>query len=293
METVYSTNFDTLKLKHRGKVRDIYELKDYLLFVASDRISAFDLIMDEPIPGKGAILSEISVFWFDATKHIIPNHFVTNNVNEYPEECRQYASQLEGRSMLVKKCKPLPVEFIVRGYVAGSGWKEYKKSRTICGIPLTEGLLEFSKLPEPIFTPSTKADVGHDENINFEKASEILGFNLTQKLRDTAIELYRFGADYLEKQNIILADTKFEFGTDSDGAILLIDEALTPDSSRFWLKEEYEPGKPQVQFDKQTLRDYLESLTWGKEPPPPSLPDFIVERIKANYLEAHKRITGK
>ena len=290
METVYSTNFEGLKLKHRGKVRDIYELDEHILFVASDRISAFDVIMNEPIPKKGVLLSKISLFWFEKTKHIIPNHVVSSNVEEYPEECHPYAKELEGRSMLVRKCKPLPIEFIVRGYVAGSGWKEYKQSRTICGIPLPDGLLEFSKLEEPIFTPSTKEDVGHDENINFEKSIEFIGQETAEKLRDIAIELYKFGRDYLEENSIILADTKFEFGMLENGEIILIDEALTPDSSRFWLKETYAPGQPQVQFDKQVLRDYLEQLTWDKTPPPPPLPAEVIGRIIDSYQEAYSRI---
>ena len=290
METVHSTKFENLNLKHRGKVRDIYDLGEYLLFVASDRISAFDVIMNEPVNGKGAILSGISKFWFGKTQDIIANHFVTDDVNEYPDECKPYASALEGRSMLVKKCKPLAVEFIVRGYVAGSGWKEYKKSETICGIPLPGGLQEFEQLPEPLFTPSTKADVGHDENINFEQAAEILGQETAEKLRDVALDLYKFGRDYMNEHGIILADTKFEFGELENGDIILIDEALTPDSSRFWLKETYAPGKPQVQFDKQVLRDYLETLDWDKNPPAPALPDKVINDIIASYKEAYNRI---
>ncbi len=290
METVHSTKFENLNLKHRGKVRDIYDLGEYLLFVASDRISAFDVIMNEPVNGKGAILSGISKFWFGKTQDIIANHFVTDDVNEYPDECKPYASALEGRSMLVKKCKPLAVEFIVRGYVAGSGWKEYKKSETICGIPLPGGLQEFEQLPEPLFTPSTKADVGHDENINFEQAAEILGQETAEKLRDVALDLYKFGRDYMNEHGIILADTKFEFGELENGDIILIDEALTPDSSRFWLKETYAPGKPQVQFDKQVLRDYLETLDWDKNPPSPALPDKVINDIITSYKEAYNRI---
>jgi phosphoribosylaminoimidazole-succinocarboxamide synthase len=292
MEAVKLTNIPVLKDVRRGKVRDIYVLDEYLLIVATDRISAFDVVMDEPIPGKGKILSGISLFWFEKTKHLIDNHLISSNVDEYPEYLREYRDQLEGRSMLVRKCTPLAVEFIVRGYVAGSGWKEYKKSQTICQIPLPAGLLEFSKLPQPIFTPSTKAEVGHDENINFEQASEILGIERATMLRDKAIELYKFGADYMEERGIILADTKFEFGELPNGEIILIDEAMTPDSSRFWLKEEYEPGKPQIQFDKQTLRDYLESLDWNKQPPPPPLPGAVTAKVIEVYNEAYRRITS-
>jgi len=290
MKLLFQTNIDTVKKVRRGKVRDIYELEDYLIIVATDRISAFDVVMDEAIPGKGKILSQISKFWFEKTRLIIPNHFITSNVEEYPEEFRNYKDQLEGRSMLVKKCKPFSVEFIVRGFIAGSGWKEYKNSQTICQIPLPSGLQEFERFPEPIFTPSTKAETGHDENINFEKSAELLGKEIAEKLRDVSIQLYKFGAEHLEKNNLLLADTKFEFGRLTNGEIILIDEALTPDSSRFWLKEYYAPGKPQVQFDKQVLRDYLESLSWNKQPPPPKLPEEIIRNIIDTYKEAEKRI---
>lgn len=290
MEAVKYTEIPEATLKHRGKVRDIYEIGEYLLFIASDRISAFDVVMEEPIPGKGKILSGISKFWFDKTGHIIKNHLVSTDVDEFPEILRKYKPQLEGRSMLVKKCKPMPVEFIVRGYVAGSGWKEYKKSQTICSIPLPAGLLEFEKLPEPIFTPSTKADVGHDENIGLDIAAQLLGKERAEKLANIAIGLYKFGADYMEQNGIILADTKFEFGELENGEIILIDEVLTPDSSRFWLKENYAPGKPQVQFDKQTLRDYLDKLDWNKEPPPPPLPAEVIQKIIDAYDQAYKRI---
>jgi len=246
--------------------------------------------MSRPVPGKGEILSGISAFWFNLTKEVIRNHLVATNIDEYPEICRKYTPQIENRSMLVKKCNPLPVEFIVRGYIAGSGWKSYKKERMICGVPLPEGLVEYQQLPEPIFTPSTKADAGHDENIDFTKTAGILGYELASKLRDISIQLYKFAAGYLETNNIILADTKFEFGRLDSGEILLIDEALTPDSSRFWLKEEYAPGKPQINFDKQVLRDYLETLDWNKQPPPPELPDDIIERILDKYKEAFRRI---
>lgn len=287
---IYQTNFEDIELVRRGKVRDVYNLGNSLLFVASDRISAFDVIMNEPIPEKGKILTKISKIWFDKTKGIINNHFVSSDLKDFPEVCQKYSEQLEGRSMIVSKCKPLPVECIVRGYVAGSGWKEYCKSSTICGIPIPKGLQEFEKLPEPIFTPSTKADEGHDENIGFEQAIEILGEEIALKVKKASIELYTFAAEYLEKRGIILADTKFEFGITESDEIILIDEALTPDSSRFWLKENYAPGKAQTNFDKQILRDYLESLDWNKQAPAPSLPDDIINGTLAKYQKALEMI---
>jgi len=293
MEPILETNFPNLKLKNRGKVRDIYDLGNVLLFVATDRISAFDVVMHEPIPYKGIILTQISKFWLTNTTHIVPNHFITDDVTNYPDECKEYSETLRGRSMLVRKCKPLPIEAIVRGYIAGSGWKEYKKSGTICGIPLPEGLMEFQKLPEPIFTPSTKAEVGHDENVDFVYAKNILGTELAEKVRDISLNLFNFASNYLESRNLILADTKFEFGIDENGELILIDEVLTPDSSRFWLKEDYAPGKPQYNFDKQVLRDYLESLNWNKVPPPPHLPEAIIKQIVEKYKEAYQRIIGK
>jgi len=293
MEPILKTNFPNLKLKNRGKVRDIYDLGNVLLFVATDRVSAFDVVMHEPIPYKGIILSQISKFWLTNTTHIVPNHFITDDVTNYPDECKEYSETLRGRSMLVRKGKPLPIEAIVRGYIAGSGWKEYKKSGTICGIPLPEGLVEFQKLPEPIFTPSTKAEVGHDENVDFEYAKNILGTELAEKVRDISLNLFNFASNYLESRNLILADTKFEFGIDENGELILIDEVLTPDSSRFWLKEDYAPGKPQYNFDKQVLRDYLESLNWNKVPPPPHLPEAIIKQIVEKYKEAYQRIIGK
>lgn len=290
--TVLKTDFNDIKLVRRGKVRDVYDLGESLLFVATDRISAFDVIMSEPIPEKGKILTAISKIWFDITRHIIPNHFITSNVDEFPEVCKKYADELGGRSMIVSKCKPLAVECIVRGYVAGSGWKEYKKSSTICGIQIPEGLREFERLPEPIFTPSTKADEGHDENIGFDQAVEILGAEIAETVKNASLALYSFAAEYLEARGIILADTKFEFGISEDGSIILIDEALTPDSSRFWLKENYAPGKPQTNFDKQILRDYLESLDWNKQAPPPHLPDEIITGTLDKYQMALEMIRG-
>jgi len=287
---VFETNFQDIPLIRRGKVRDVYDLGECLLFVATDRISAFDVIMNEPIPGKGIILNKISEFWFNNTKHIIDNHFISSNIEDYPDICKKYRQVLDGRSMIVKKCTPLPVECIVRGYIAGSGWKEYQKSQTICGIPLPSGLKEFEKLPEPIFTPSTKADAGHDENISPEKAKQILGEIVFDLIEKASIELYKFAANYLDQRGIILADTKFEFGT-IDGKIILIDEALTPDSSRFWLKANYAAGVPQTNFDKQILRDWLESTGWDKQPPPPELPPKIIRGTLEKYQMALEMIT--
>lgn len=290
MKLMLKSDFKNLKLINVGKVREVYEVEDKILFVTSDRISAFDVIMDQPIPNKGAILSAISDFWFEKTKHIVKNHFITNEVAKYPQACQEYASELEGRSMLVKKCKPLPIECIVRGYVAGSGWKDYKKTGKICGIEIPSGLQEFEKLPEAIFTPSTKASEGHDENISFEQAAEIIGKEKADKIKEYSLALYKFAAEYLLSKGLVLADTKFEFGEDENGEIILIDEALTPDSSRFWLLEDYAPGKPQMNFDKQVLRDYLESIDWNKMPPPPVLPDEIINKTSEKYEIARERI---
>ena len=289
---VYETDFQDLKIFRKGKVREVYEVEDYLLIVASDRISAFDVIMNEAVPEKGKILSQISKFWFSQTQSVIKNHFVSADVEQYPEICHKYKEQLIGRSMLVKKCNPLPVEFVVRGYIAGSGWKEYSQHQTVCGIKLESGLQENQKLSNPIFTPATKADTGHDENISFEKMTDIIGLELSEKLRDISIKLYEFGAEYLLSRGIILADTKFEFGIDENNEPILIDEALTPDSSRFWTLENYKIGKSQVNFDKQILRDYLESIVWNKMPPPPTLPDEIIKKTFEKYKSAFFAITG-
>jgi phosphoribosylaminoimidazole-succinocarboxamide synthase len=290
MKTVYSTNFPGIKEFRRGKVRDVYEIGDKLLVVATDRVSAFDVVMDSPIPEKGRVLSQISAFWFEKTKHIVNNHFITNKVADYPAELQPFAEELEGRSMLVKKCKMIPLECIVRGYIAGSGWKEYKRSQTVCSIPLPAGLLEHSKLPEPIFTPSTKAEEGHDENISPEQAAKIIGEELAAAVAEASLKLYYYAAEYLESVGLILCDTKFEFGLDENNVLTLIDEALTPDSSRFWLKSEYAPGRPLVNFDKQALRDYLESINWNKMPPPPPLPDEIINKTTEKYLDAWRKI---
>lgn len=280
-----------LKLVNKGKVRDIYDVGEYLLIVTTDRISAFDVIMNEGIPDKGFVLTEISKFWFGKMGDIIPHHIVSTNVDDFPAETHQYRSQLEGRSMLVKKAKPLPVECIVRGYISGSGWKEYKEYGSICGIPLPEGLKESDRLPEVIFTPSTKAEIGeHDENIPFSKVEELCGADMAAKLKDVTIEIYKRARDYAETKGIIIADTKFEFGIYND-ELIWIDEALTPDSSRFWPADEYQPGGPQPSFDKQFLRDYLETLDWGKTAPAPDLPEEIVRKTGEKYKEALTRLT--
>ena len=290
---IKNTSFPTLKLLKRGKVRDIYDLGDYLLIVSTDRISAFDVVMNDPIPDKGKILNQISVFWFKLLASKVKTHFVSDNPDEYPEECIPYKEELKGRSMLVKKADPLKIECIVRGYLAGSGWKEYKERGSICGIKLPEGLRQADRLPEPIFTPSTKAEEGeHDENISFEEAKRIVGEDIAEKVRKISLEIYEFGSQLAEKRGIIIADTKFEFGL-HNGELILIDEVLTPDSSRFWPAEEYEPGRAQKSFDKQFLRDYLDSIKWSKNPPPPKLPSEIIEKTRKRYLEAYKRITGK
>jgi phosphoribosylaminoimidazole-succinocarboxamide synthase len=282
MNPIQITNFPTLTLFRRGKVRDVYDLGDVLLIVATDRISAFDVVMDTPITGKGAILTALSSFWFDKTKHIIKNHIISTNPVDYPKECLPYIDQLQGRSMLVVKTKPLPIECVVRGYLAGSGWKEYQSTSTICGITLPSGLSESQQLPSPIFTPATKAEEGHDENITLEEAINLCGQTAVQA-KDISMKLYDFAFQYAAKRGIILADTKFEFGIDSHGDLILIDEALTPDSSRYWLQESYQIGKTQENLDKQVLRDYLETLDWNKQYPSPPLPNEIVQAIIAKY----------
>ncbi len=289
---LYQSNFPTLTLFRRGKVRDVYDLGDKLLMVASDRISAFDVIMAEPVPDKGELLTAISLFWFERTRDLVRNHLITADVEKYPEECQAYRDILRGRSMLVEKTQPLPIECVVRGYIAGSAWKEYQQSETICGIKIPSGLQESSRLQEPIFTPATKAEEGHDENISFEQAANIIGAEQAMTVRILSINLYKTAALYALQRGILLADTKFEFGIDSHGQIILIDEALTPDSSRFWLKEEWQPGKAQMNFDKQVLRDYLETLDWNKQYPPPTLPQEVLNNTAAKYKEALMRLVG-
>lgn len=290
---VKETNFPNLRLLSRGKVRDIYEVGKSLLIVATDRISAFDVVMDDPVPDKGKILTKLSTFWFERLSSIIDNHLLTTNPEEYPESCRPYGKYLVDRSMLVHRAKPLPVECVVRGYVSGSGWLEYRALGSISGISLPEGLKESSQLPEPIFTPSTKAALGaHDENITFEDAVRIVGEEIARQIRDISLRLYEYGRDLASRNGIIIADTKFEFGLVS-GDLMLIDEVLTPDSSRFWPMDEYEPGRAQRSFDKQFLRDYLNSIDWPKEPPPPKLPREVIQVTRAKYLEVLQRLTGR
>jgi phosphoribosylaminoimidazole-succinocarboxamide synthase len=290
---VLHTDFPDLKAAGRGKVRDIYDLGEALLIVTTDRISAFDVIMNEGIPDKGYVLTQISAFWFDLMADIVPNHIISTDVSDFPVVCRKYADVLEGRSMLVKKAQPLPVECIVRGYLAGSGWKEYRETGAVCGITLPTRLLESDRLPEPIFTPSTKAEIGdHDENISFVRMVELCGKDLAEKARRATLEIYGKARDIADERGIIIADTKFEFGI-CNGELIIIDECLTPDSSRFWPKETYRPGGPQPSFDKQFLRDYLETLNWNKTAPPPPLPEEIIRKTADKYREALQKLTGK
>jgi len=290
---IRETHFPNLTLINRGKVRDIYEVEDALLIVATDRMSAFDVVMDDPIPDKGKILTKISLFWFEQTSSIVNNHLITANPDEYPESCRPYKDYLFDRSMLVHKAKPFPVECIVRGYISGSGWLEYQDRGSISGVPLPEKLKESDRLAEPIFTPSTKAEVGiHDENISYDDAVNIVGEDIAKKMKEISLQIYQYGRDFASKNGIIIADTKFEFGL-ADNTFMLIDEILTPDSSRFWPMDEYMPGRAQKSFDKQFLRDYLNSLEWPKKPPPPKLPAEIVQTTRDKYLEALERLTGK
>jgi phosphoribosylaminoimidazole-succinocarboxamide synthase len=292
MTIILNTDLPDLKLVARGKVRDIYDLGETLLIVTTDRISAFDVIMNEGISDKGYVLTQISAFWFRQMEDIIPNHIISTEVQEFPVECLPYADILKGRSMLVKKAKPLPVECIVRGYISGSGWKDYKTTGTICGIKLPTGLVESDKLAEPIFTPSTKAELGeHDENISFERCVELVGTEIAEKIRDLTIAIYKRARDIAATKGIIIADTKFEYGIHND-ELLIIDECMTPDSSRFWPMGSYRPGGSQPSFDKQFLRDYLETLDWGKTAPPPPLPDEIVRKTGEKYMESLVRLTG-
>ena len=280
-----------LPLWRQGKVRDVYDIGEHLLIVATDRISAFDVVLPTAIPDKGAVLSQISLFWFRTLADVVPSHLITGDVDEYPEGLREHRDQLAGRSMLVWKTQPLPVECVVRGYLAGSGWKDYRRTGGVCGIALAAGLRESDRLDPPIFTPATKAEVGHDENVSFEQVAQRLGLERARQLRDVSLELYRRGRRHAEQAGILLADTKFEFGL-RDGRLLWIDEALTPDSSRFWPSEAWEPGRSQASFDKQYVRDYLESVGWDKTSAPPALPDEVVARTREKYLDAFERLTG-
>ncbi len=289
---IRETDFKELKLVRKGKVRDIYDTGNALLMVTTDRLSAFDVVMPDGIDGKGRVLTQISVFWFKVMEDIVGNHLISADVRDFPPICQKYADILEGRSMLVKKAVPLPVECIVRGYISGSGWKSYQKEGHVCGIMLPKGLKESDKLPEPLYTPSTKAEVGdHDINVDFDETVKILGREKAEKLRDLSLKIYKKGAELALDKGIIIADTKFEFG-EVDGKIILIDEVMTPDSSRFWPKDSYAPGGSQKSFDKQFVRDWLESSGWDKNPPAPKLPQDVIEKTSAKYLEALNLITG-
>ena len=287
LETILSG----VKLFSRGKVRDVYELGDKLLVVATDRLSAFDVVMREGIPDKGRVLTQLSCFWFNLIQEEIRHHFITAKVADYPPELQPFADQLEGRSMLVEKAQTFPIECVVRGYLAGSGWKEYRSTGRVCGIKLSAGLEEASRLENPIFTPATKAQTGHDENITWEETVARIGEDAAGKLRELSLRLYRKGREFAEGRDIIIADTKFEWGL-KGGQVILIDEVLTPDSSRFWPLHDYAPGKAQPSFDKQFVRDYLESLHWNKRPPPPPLPPEVVEKTSEKYREAYRLLTG-
>jgi len=286
-----TTDFKDLKFFKRGKVRDVYDLGDKLLIISTDRISCFDVVLPCGIPYKGRVLTGLSCFWFDFIKGITAHHLITADEEKYPQELKKYKDELAGRSMLVLKTKPLSVECVVRGYLSGSGWKEYKEKQSVCGIKLPAGLLESDKLPEVLFTPSTKADVGHDMNVTQEYIEGAVGKETADKLKKISIEVYKKASDYALKCGIIIADTKFEFGVHND-KIIIIDEVLTPDSSRFWPQDQYQRGKPQPSFDKQFVRDYLETLDWDKAPPAPNLPDEIIAKTSAKYLEAYKRLAG-
>lgn len=292
MSSIPQTEFENLSLVRQGKVRDIFDTGDALLMVTTDRLSAFDVVLPDIIPDKGKVLNQISIFWFNQMKDIIKNHMITTDVGEYPEKFRPYADVLDKRSMLVKKAAPLAIECIVRGYISGSGWKSYQKEGHVCGIDLPGGLKESEKLPETLFTPSTKAEVGdHDINISFDKAVNIVGREMAEKLRDTSLEIYNKGAEYARSKGIIIADTKFEFGL-LDGEIILIDEILTPDSSRFWPADSYEAGRGQKSFDKQYVRDWLTKSGWDQTPPGPRLPQEVIDTTSNTYKEIYKRLTG-
>ncbi|HZQ19165.1 MAG TPA: phosphoribosylaminoimidazolesuccinocarboxamide synthase [Terriglobales bacterium] len=287
------TDFPDLELFASGKVRDVYSVgSDHLLFVATDRISAFDYVLATGIPHKGRVLTQLSLFWFEFLKDVVPNHLVTAKVNQYPAEVKKYADQLRGRSMLVRRAEMFPVECVVRGYLSGSGWKEYKTSGSVCGIRLPTGLRESEQLPEPIFTPATKATTGHDENISFERMSQLVDPEDACQLRDLSLAIYKKAADYARGKGIIIADTKFEFGRTAAG-ITLADEVLTPDSSRFWPADKYKPGMTQESFDKQYVRDYLEEIRWNKQPPAPALPANVAQRTSEKYVEAYRQLTGR
>jgi phosphoribosylaminoimidazole-succinocarboxamide synthase len=292
--TLLQTSLSDLKLLRRGKVRDVYQIDDdQVLIVATDRISAFDSVLPTPIERKGEVLTALSRFWFEKLGDVVPNHFITNELEKMPDVVRNQSENLSGRSMLVRAAEVFPVECVVRGYLVGSGWKDYLRTGSVCGIKLPEGLTESAELPEPIFTPATKAEEGHDENISEAEMAKILGDETTAKLRDISLELYKRARDYARGRGIIIADTKFEFGRDRNGEIILIDEVLTPDSSRFWPADSYAPGKSQPSFDKQYVRDYLETLNWDKQPPAPAIPPEVAAATTNRYLEAYRLLTGK
>ena len=292
-EIILTTDFPNLRLFKKGKVRDVYNIGDYYLIVSTDRLSAFDVIMAQGIPYKGKVLTKISEFWFSFTNSLIPNHIISTNVEDFPRECQQYKNILKGRSMLVKKAEVVPIECIVRGYISGSGWNDYKQTQTISGIKLREGLANSEKLDEPIFTPSTKAEIGlHDENISFDQAKKIVGETTIQKLKDVSLKIYKEAAAYALNKGIIIADTKFEFGMHGK-ELILVDEVLTPDSSRFWPADKYQKGKNQESYDKQIIRDYLLSINFNKQPPPPELPDEVIEKTSNKYLEVLEKLTGE
>ncbi len=292
-QIILQTDFEDLKLLNRGKVRDLYDLGDTLLMIATDRISAFDVVLPNGIPYKGKILTQLSAFWFSQISDIVPNHLISTRTDDFPAVCAKYRDVLDGRSMLIKKAVPFPVECVVRGYLSGSGWKDYQKTGTVCGIALPAGLVESAALDEPIFTPSTKAEVGtHDENIDFAAAQKLVGNNIADQLRELTLAIYKKARTIAESRGIIISVTKFEFGT-VNGEIILIDEVLTPDSSRFWPKDSYVPGRPQHSFDKQFVRDYLLALHWNQKPPAPVLPEEIIQKTSERYIEAYRRLTGK
>jgi phosphoribosylaminoimidazole-succinocarboxamide synthase len=286
------TNLAGIELHARGKVRDVYRIDGRLLIVATDRISAFDYILATGIPQKGAVLNQLSIFWFDFLRDLTPTHFLTANVDEYPEPLRRFRDQLEGRSMLVRRADMVEIECVARGYLSGSGWKEYRERGTVCGIRLPAGLKESAKLPEPIFTPASKAQTGHDENVSFDRVVSLVGLDLATRLRDLTLGIYQRAARYAETKGVIIADTKFEFGF-IGGELVLGDEVLTPDSSRFWPAETYQPGGPQLSFDKQFVRDYLESIHWNKQPPAPALPDEVAAKTGEKYRQAYRALTGR
>ncbi len=289
---VTETDFPTLSLMQRGKVRDMYDLGDAYLMVATDRMSAFDVVLPDPIPDKGIVLTQISLFWFEIMRSVVGNHVITADVSSYPAVCQPYADALNGRSILVKKARPLPVECVVRGYITGSGWKSYRETGSVCGIRLPDGLVESDRLPQPIFTPSTKEEIGkHDINIDYDEMADRIGQPLARQVRDLSLTIYKKGAAIAAEKGILIADTKFEFGV-VDGEVILIDEVLTPDSSRFWPKATYQPGGAQESFDKQYLRDYLQSLDWDKTPPGPTLPAAVIQNTRAKYVEALTLLSG-